>query len=34
MGASSLFAEKRRVLARTLAPHLDAARASLTVDAT
>jgi hypothetical protein len=34
MGASQLFAEKRRVLAAMLAPHLDAARAPLTVDAT
>ena len=34
MGASQLFAEKRRVLAAMLGPHLDATRAPLTIDAT
>jgi hypothetical protein len=33
MGAPQLFAEKRRVVAAMLAPHLDAARAPLTIDA-
>jgi hypothetical protein len=33
MGASQLLAEKRRVVAAMLAPHLEAARAPLTIDA-